>query len=46
LPTWQRCAKVDVVPVACRHLELVQPPSVGELAAALRTRLSAQPQAP
>jgi acetoacetyl-CoA synthetase len=46
LQTWQRLAKVDVVPVACRHLELVQPPYVGELAAALRTRLSVRPPAP
>jgi acetoacetyl-CoA synthetase len=46
LPTWQRLAEVDVVPVACRHLELVQPPYVGELAAALRTSLSGWSQAP
>ena len=46
LPTWQRFAKVDVVPVACRHLELVQPPFVNELAAALRTGLSTRPQPP
>ena len=43
---WRRLADVESVPIECRHLELVQPPYVMTLAAALRSRLEALPAMP
>jgi acetoacetyl-CoA synthetase len=42
LGVWQRSGRLEVIPLEGSHLELVQPPQVGRLAAALDVRLIAQ----